>query len=112
MACTRPRLSGLGRVSAVEDKERQQRASSFGAVAQAYADYRPDYPESAVRWALEPAGAEVSGLRVLDLGAGTGKLTAVLAGLGASVTAVEPDEAMLAELRHRYPRVPSRHGSA
>jgi len=96
----------------VEDQERLRRGSSFGAVAQAYAEYRPDYPEAAVRWALEPASAEVSGLRVLDLGAGTGKLTAVLAGLGAAVTAVEPDQAMLAELQRRYPDVPALHGSA
>jgi SAM-dependent methyltransferase len=99
-------------VSAVEDQERLRRGSSFGAVAQAYAEYRPGYPEAATRWALGPAGPEVSGLRVLDLGAGTGKLTAVLAGLGAAVTAVEPDEAMLAELQRRYPDVPARRGSA
>jgi SAM-dependent methyltransferase len=54
----------------------------------------------------------VSGLRVLDLGAGTGKLTAVLAGLGVKATAVEPDEAMLGELRRRYPEVPALRGSA
>jgi SAM-dependent methyltransferase len=96
----------------VEEQERLRRGSSFGAVAQAYAEYRPDYPEAAVRWALQPAGTEVNGLRVLDLGAGTGKLTAVLAELGAVVTAVEPDAAMLAELRRRYPRVLALHGSA
>jgi len=96
----------------VEEQERLKRGSSFGAVAQAYAEYRPDYPEAAVRWALAPADTEVSGLRVLDLGAGTGKLTAVLARLGATVTAVEPDEAMLGELRRRYPDVPTLHGSA
>jgi SAM-dependent methyltransferase len=96
----------------VEEQERLRRGSSFGAVAQAYAEYRPDYPEAAVRWALAPAGTEVSGLRVLDLGAGTGKLTAVLAELGAAVTAVEPDEAMLAELRRRHPGLPALHGSA
>ena len=52
-----------------------------------------------MRWALEPA----PGPRVLDLGAGTGKLTAVLVALGADVIAVEPDPAMLAELRRALP---------
>jgi hypothetical protein len=50
-----------------------------------------------VRWALEPA----PGPRVLELGAGTGKLTAVLVALGAEVIAVEPDPAMLTELPAR-----------
>ncbi len=96
----------------VDEQERRRRGSSFGTVAQAYAEYRPDYPEAAVRWALAPAGREPSRLRVLDLGAGTGKLTAVLLGLGARVTAVEPDEAMLDELRHRSPRARALRGSA
>jgi SAM-dependent methyltransferase len=96
----------------VEEQERLRRGSSFGTVAQAFAEYRPDYPPAAVRWALEPAGAEVSALRVLDLGAGTGKLTAVLAALGAAVTAVEPDEAMREELQRRHPDVPALDGSA
>src|SRR6202034_921579 len=51
-------------------------------------------------------------LRVLDLGAGTGKLTAVLLGLGAQVTAVEPDAAMLGELRRGLPAVRALPGSA
>ncbi len=33
-------------------------------------------------WCVAPTGRPVAGLRVLDLGAGTGKLTAVLAGAG------------------------------
>ena len=74
---------------------------SFGAAAAAYAEHRPDYARAAVRWALERA----PGPRVLDLGAGTGKLTAVMAALGADVIAVEPDPAMLAELRRALPDV-------
>ena len=49
---------------------------------------------------------------MLDLAAGTGKLTATLAGLGAEVTAVEPDPAMLAELRRRLPSVRALPGRA
>jgi len=49
---------------------------------------------------------------VLDLGAGTGKLTQVLLAVGADVTAVEPDAAMLAELRRRLPGVAAMTGRA
>jgi SAM-dependent methyltransferase len=49
---------------------------------------------------------------VIDLGAGTGKVTATLARLGLDVTAVEPDPAMLAELRRQLPSVRSLPGSA
>ena len=92
----------------MEEDERLRFRSSFGAVASAYAEHRPDYPPAAVRWALEPA----PGPRVLDLGAGTGKLTAVLVALEAEVTAVEPDAAMLAELRRALPSVPALVGPA
>ncbi|MYW64069.1 methyltransferase domain-containing protein [Streptomyces sp. SID8379] len=83
-------------------------ASSFGAAAPAYAEHRPDYARAAVEWALGCA----PGPRVLDLGAGTGKLTAALAALGAEVSAVEPDSAMLAELRRALPDVRALSGSA
>ena len=82
--------------------------SSFGAVAAAYAEHRPDYAQAAVRWALGPE----PGPRVLDLGAGTGKLTAMLVDLGLDVIAVEPDPAMLAELRRTLPAVRAAAGSA
>ncbi|MET8233981.1 class I SAM-dependent methyltransferase [Micromonospora sp. NPDC005298] len=88
--------------------ERSRLSSSFGAAATAYAEHRPDYARAAVRWALEPA----PGPRVLDLGAGTGKLSATLVALGVEVVAVEPDPAMLAELRRALPAVRALPGSA
>ena len=94
------------------DREyRHTHGSSFGTTAAAYAEYRPGYAEAAVRWALEPAGTREPP-RVLDLAAGTGKLTATLVRLGAEVTAVEPDPAMLAELRRELGSVRSLPGSA
>ncbi|MEO3773684.1 class I SAM-dependent methyltransferase [Micromonospora sp. B9E7] len=82
--------------------------SSFGAAAAAYAEHRPDYAQAAVRWALEVA----PGHRVLDLGAGTGKLSATLIAAGADVVSVEPDPAMLTELRRALPTVRALPGSA
>lgn len=92
----------------MEQDQRLLYSSSFGAAATAYAEHRPDYAQAAVRWALERA----SGPRVLDLGAGTGKLTAALVALGAEVIAVEPDPAMLTELRRALPTVRALPGGA
>ncbi|MFD6638449.1 class I SAM-dependent methyltransferase [Micromonospora chalcea] len=92
----------------MDEDARRRHSSSFGAAATAYAEHRPDYARAALRWALEPA----PGARVLDLGAGTGKLTATLAEASDDVTAVEPDPAMLAELRRALPGVRALPGSA
>jgi SAM-dependent methyltransferase len=92
----------------VDHDTRRRHATSFGAAAAGYAEHRPDYAPAAVRWAL----AAAPGPRVLDLGAGTGKLTGTLVALGADVTAVEPDPAMLAELRRALPSVRARPGGA
>ena len=96
----------------MDSYEWARRGSSFGAVAADYAAHRPDYRADGVAWCVAPTGRPVAGLRVLDLGAGTGKLTGLLAELGADVTAVEPDEAMLAELRRRLPSVRALLGRA
>jgi SAM-dependent methyltransferase len=92
----------------MDEGERLGHASSFGVAAAAYAEHRPDYARGAVGWVLEGA----PGRRVLDLGAGTGKLTAALVGLGADVVAVEPDAAMLGELRRGLPGVRALAGGA
>jgi len=97
--------------SEAEAADRLRHGSSFGAAAAAYAEHRPGYAEAAVRWALEPV-RDGRPARVADVGAGTGKLTATLVGLGAEVTAVEPDPQMLAELRRTMPEARSVPGSA
>src|SRR5579859_2462446 len=92
----------------MEQDERLRLASSFGAVATAYAEHRPNYAQAAVRWALERA----PGPRVLELGAGTSKLTATLVALGADVIAVEPDKSMLDQLRRALPTTCAVRGRA
>jgi SAM-dependent methyltransferase len=76
---------------------RGARATSFGAVAEAYDAGRPTFPVEALTWILGPG----RGLQVLDLGAGTGKLGAVAAGLGHDVIAVDPSQEMLEVCRRR-----------
>jgi SAM-dependent methyltransferase len=75
---------------------------SFELVADAYERARPEYPAEAVSWLAEKLGL-AAGRTVLDLGAGTGKLTRALLPTGARVIAVEPGERMLAELRRAVP---------
>ncbi len=78
----------------------QRLARSFGGVADAYDRGRPGYPAEAAAWLTgdEP-------LTVLELGAGTGKLTEKLVALGHDVHATDPDEAMLEILRGNLPDV-------
>lgn len=94
----------------MSDPTRARRASSFGSRAAAYAEHRPDYPREALEWGL--SGVTGTPRRVLDLGAGTGKLTLGLAGLGLDVTAVEPDPEMRAELGRVVPSATSLAGQA
>src|SRR5690242_15545573 len=84
----------------------QQRVS-FGGNAANYDSRRPDWPAETARWltGTEPgSGREDTKLDVVDLGAGTGKLTETLAGLGHTVTAVDPDPGMLAVLAQKLPQ--------
>ncbi|MGH3122919.1 MAG: class I SAM-dependent methyltransferase [Streptosporangiaceae bacterium] len=87
--------------------QHRRQASSFGAAAAAYERGRPPYPAEAVDWLL-PEGAS----RVLDLGAGTGKLTRQLRDHGLDVIAVEPSEGMREQLARAVPGVPVHAGSA
>ena len=85
-----------------------RRARSFGSVAEVYREARPGYPPAAVEWALEHA----PGRDVLDLAAGTGKLTEVIAAAGARVIAVEPLEGMRRELAATVPDATLLSGAA
>lgn len=89
-------------------EDRDRRARSFGAVAERYARARPGYPAAAVEWLLQAA----PGRDVVDLAAGTGKLTQVLVEAGVAVVAVEPDEGMRAALRVAAPGVDVFAGTA
>ncbi|WP_410605040.1 class I SAM-dependent methyltransferase [Amycolatopsis sp. lyj-90] len=94
----------------IEPELHARRAASFGAKAAAYAAHRPDYPEKALAWGL--AGAEERPVEVLDLAAGTGKVSEGLLALGVTVTAVEPDAKMLEELTKTFPSVTPLIGTA
>ncbi len=85
-------------------------AWSTASAAQTYDRARPDYPSSSVEWVL--AGADRAVRRVLDLGAGTGKLTGGLVSLGLDVVAVDRSAAMLEVLASRHPSVETRVGTA
>ncbi|MBX7446769.1 class I SAM-dependent methyltransferase [Mycolicibacterium sp. 3033] len=85
----------------------RQRSLSFGAEAAAYERGRPSYPPEAIDWLL-PDGAR----RVLDLGAGTGKLTTRLAERGLDVVAVDPVPEMLELLTRSLPDTPALLGTA
>ena len=90
---------------------RRERSLSFGSEAAAYERGRPSYPPEAVDWLLAPTDSFRAG-EVLDLGAGTGKLTTRLVERGLSVTAVDPIAEMLDMLRGALPDTPALLGSA
>ena len=83
------------------------RGLKFGTVAEEYDRYRPGPPPEAAALA-----GDLRGLDVLEVGAGTGKLTRFLLALGATVSVIEPDEAMRAVLTRRSPDVDVLFGRA
>jgi ubiquinone/menaquinone biosynthesis C-methylase UbiE len=72
-------------------------AAGFASAADVYERARPSYPVEAVAWAAERAGLG-PGRTVVDVGAGTGKLTRLLLPTGARIVAVEPIAEMRAKL--------------
>jgi SAM-dependent methyltransferase len=86
-----------GRPPALPDARSLHPAAAVGfeRAAEAYERGRPSFPADAVEFVSETLGlAARPGVRVLELGAGTGKLTRLIAPTSASVVALEPVEAM------------------
>lgn len=69
-------------------------AERFSSVADAYERGRPDYVPAVVGALAAELGLALPGGRVLDLAAGTGKLTRALLAAGLDVVAVEPQPQM------------------
>jgi SAM-dependent methyltransferase len=84
---------------------------AFGRAAQEYELGRPDWPEALLERVIGDFGLGADAT-VLDLGAGTGKLTRQLAGRFARVLAVEPDGSMRALQEELVPEAEALAGSA
>jgi ubiquinone/menaquinone biosynthesis C-methylase UbiE len=86
-------------------------ARSFDEVAELYERARPTYPNEAVDWLADRLRIGPRST-VLDLGAGTGKLTRAIVPRAARVIAVEPGPEMLAQLRRAVPEAEAMLGAA
>jgi SAM-dependent methyltransferase len=84
--------------------------SGFGS-AEAYERGRPTYPPEAIERLARELGLTTQST-VLDLAAGTGKLTRSLVRHAGRVIAVEPSASMIGVLRERLPEVDAREGTA
>ncbi|MEU5164556.1 class I SAM-dependent methyltransferase [Streptomyces sp. NPDC020875] len=82
------------------------RARSFDAAAAQYAAARPGYPDALFDTVEELTGRSLRGAHVVDVGAGTGISSGLLARRGARVLAVEPGAGMAAEFRRTHPDIP------
>lgn len=78
--------------------------TGFGREAEAYERSRPSYPREVVAWLVENLRITPAAL-VVDLAAGTGKMTRLLVPTGARLVAVEPVEGMHQILRRLLPSV-------
>ncbi|HUI38193.1 MAG TPA: class I SAM-dependent methyltransferase [Thermoplasmata archaeon] len=86
-------------------------AAGFDRAAESYERGRPEYPAAALEHLVRALGIG-PGRTVVDLAAGTGKLTRGLTGSGARLVAVEPSEGMRAVFRRLVPGVEVLDGTA
>ncbi len=98
-----PDRNALGSAGVAGDDEYEARRTAWtdAEVAVVYDRARPGYPAAAVAFAVAGLGDPVS---AVDVGAGTGKLTAALCAAGVATVAVEPAPGMLTLLRRTVQR--------
>lgn len=102
-------MAGIG--GPVFDEERRKHmAAAFLEGGDHYHKVRPGYPEDSLNWLLETVPGPVHD--ALDIGAGTGKYTQLLARRGWRITAVDPSADMLARLEADIPDTTTIVGSA
>lgn len=78
--------------------------TGFSSAAELYQSVRPSYPPQVIDWLRQQL--QLSGRsQVIDLGAGTGKFLPYLQAITEHILAIEPIEAMLAQLHQAYPTV-------
>ncbi|AIY01152.1 hypothetical protein ART_1553 [Arthrobacter sp. PAMC 25486] len=106
-------MAGIG--GPVFDAERRRHmAAAFLEGGDHYHKVRPGYPQDSLDWLLQSAGdSQALPVRdALDIGAGTGKYTQLLARHGWNITAVDPSADMLAQLSADLPQATTLEGTA
>jgi ubiquinone/menaquinone biosynthesis C-methylase UbiE len=86
-------------------------AQGYQNISDVYESGRPDFPPEAISFLAQTLAIQRESC-VLDLAAGTGKLTRCLVPLSAYITAVEPVESMGSKFTALLPKIPLLSGTA
>ena len=89
----------------------QAASKGYQTAGDSYDKGRPEYPEEAIQFLVRELDI-TNGKSILDLGAGTGKFTKLIAQTGANVIAVEPVEGMRKKFSELLPLIPISSGTA
>jgi ubiquinone/menaquinone biosynthesis C-methylase UbiE len=79
----------------------KQESQRFEGVAELYEAHRPGYPQDLIETLISYSGL-LPGDRILEVGSGTGKATALLAGRGYSITCLEPGRSLAEVARRKF----------